>query len=185
MRAWVGLLLFALAFIVGAFGVAVLAAEWRDDDINRLSDDVAELRDEVRDLRAELKLDGTPSPSPTPSPTPEPIALAAEVGASVELRGMRLTMTTLAPQRSAGSAGFTLENLEAPAADARPASFEWKAVSTSDFICDVNAQAPDVSLSPGEKVSFTVSWACPSPTRSLNVDNVAFTLPIVPRASSD
>jgi hypothetical protein len=185
MGRWLGLLLFALAFVVGAFGVAVLALEWRDDDVKDVSNDLEELRAEVRELRRQVVPVDDTSPVP-PTPTATPVVLAAKAGASVDLQGMRLTMTALTPRRHDGSADFALENLDAPADEARANALEFKSVNYGDFICDTDSQAPDVSLAPGEKVSFTVSWSCPnSPPRSLNVDDVIFTLPVIPPASGD
>jgi hypothetical protein len=177
VKAWLGLLLFALAFVVGAFGVAVLAVELRDDDINRLSDDVSELRDEVRDLRAALE--PTPGVTPTPTPTPEPASIEAKVGASAELRGMRLTIRRFEPKPHTGSIEFTLENLDAPAESARPNAFAWKAHEAPNVVCAITLSGTIASLAPGEKLVFSVNWSCPGTPESVTADNFGFRLPVV------
>jgi len=184
MRAWVGLLLFAAAFIVGSFGVAVLAAEWRQGDFDDLHDDVAALRAEVDDFREGVRELSAALGPPTPTPTPEPASLEAKVGATVDLRGMRLTVQKLTLQRQSGSMEIVLENLEAPADSARPDAFTWKTYNFQNVVCSTTLSGTIASLAPGEKLIFAVNWSCPGPPpRSVNADQVAFTLPVVPRAS--
>jgi hypothetical protein len=165
--------------------VAVLAAEWRQGDFNQLHDDVDALRAEIDDFRAGVR-DLTDALAPaTPTPTPEPTSVAAKVGATVELRGMRLTIQTLEPQLSGGSMGLMLENLDAPTASARPDAYSWKALNFSGLVCTTTLSGTIASLAPGEKLMFGVKWNCPgTPPRSLNVDNVTLKLPVVPKPSS-
>jgi hypothetical protein len=179
-------LLFAAAFIVGSFGVAVLAAEWRQGDFDNLHSDVAALRAEVDDFRQGVRELTAALAPPTPTPTGEPTSLEAKAGATVDLKGMRLTIQTLTPQRHAGSMEIMLENIEAPAESARPDAFTWKAYNFQDLVCTTSLSGTIASLAVGEKLVFSVNWACPgTPTRSVNADNVAFTLPVVAQASGD
>lgn len=186
MRAWVGLLLFVAAFIVGSFGVAVLAAEWRQGDFDQLHEDVAALRAEVDDFREGVRELTEALAPPTPTPTPEPATLEAKAGAAVELRGMRLTIRALTPRRHDGSMELELANIDAPADSARPDAFTWKAHNFQDVVCTTNLSGTIASLAPGEKMFFSVIWSCPgSPPRSLNVDHVVIPLPTVPEPAGD
>jgi len=177
-RGLLGLILLALAILIGAFGVAVLTAEWRGGDLDRLSDDVSELRDEVRDLRTSIE-PGEATPSPTA--TAEPVVLAAEVGATAELDGMRLTMTALDPRRHWGNADFLLENVGDR--EVQVDAIRVQVVNFRDFLCDTDAQLPVLALRPGDKVGFSATWTCPNaPPHLVSVENVTFTLPAVPKS---
>jgi hypothetical protein len=167
VKAWLGLLLFALAFVVGAFGVAVLAVELRDDDINRLSGDVSELRDEVRDLRAALEPTPgvTPTPSPTPTPIPEPVVARMAKGATVEWQGIRLTVQgyVLGSSEAPPRADFTLENVNARPETTTELFENVKVIDKDGFVCSSVAMSASRRFDPvqrGEKLSVGVNWQC-------------------------
>jgi hypothetical protein len=181
MKRWIGLIVLAvLLWGAATFGLAALAVEWRDDDISRLSDHFAELRDDVRDLRTAIERPGEATPSPTA--TAEPVIVAAAVGATAELDGMRLTMTALDPRRHWGRADFLLENVGAP--EAQVDAIRVQVVNFRDFVCDTEAQLPVLTLRTGDKVGFSATWTCPNaPPRLVSVGNVTFALPTVPKSA--
>jgi len=187
------------------FGLAVLAAEWRQDepDLSPLSRDISNLRDDVRELRASGEavdalqtevaglqrsvdqvrgilglplLAETPTPTPIPTPTPTPTVAEAKRGVVVELPGMRLTIEHVSPASMGGEIDFILENIDAPPEET--AGFAASAVAQGGFVCftHVDGYPP---LEPGQKVRFFVSWNCEGPPiETLTLDGaIAFQFP--------
>ncbi len=175
MRRWVGLTLFAVVLLGGAFGVSALAIEWRQQttDLDPVAAEIADLRADVDEIRALLEPTPTPTPTPTPAPTPtpfptpEPAAVATMVaGAVVEWQGMRLTVddVQLHPTGLTPRAFFTLENIDG-SPETTSLFTSPRVVDRSGSVCQqgvITSVNRFESLQPGEKFTFQIYWECPN-----------------------
>ncbi len=190
MRRWVGLTLFAVIVLGGAFALSALAVEWRQEttDLSPLITEVQGLNSEVSGIKNLVETPTDFSPLITQiqdlsdevseikqlvedSPTPGPTVRTLEAGTIFEWEGYRLTVESAQPDPTSGTPGrlFTIENLAG--APSTAAAFADTIVTASDgSLCRPGLfRGPDTELDwdivemyRGEKLTFGVSWECPN-----------------------
>ena len=175
----IGLAVLALLLWGAAtFGLAALAAEWRQEsvDIAPLATQVSRLVSDVDEIRTVLQATPTPTPiaptpSATPTPTPQPQPVPLTPGRQAESGGALITVEKVA----SGRVDFTLEG---PYPGALGVTF--KVVDEDGFVCEagINAESYD-TLGEGEKTRFWILYTCQPGAQpaTLSLDGVTFEFP--------
>jgi hypothetical protein len=175
MKRWVGLTLFAVVLLGGAFGLSALAIEWRQEttDLSPLAGEVEDIATDVAEIRSLLQATPTPVsslPTPAPTLTPEPIVATLAVGTVVEWQGMRLMVddvqlnTCMDVECLSPRAYLTLENING-SPETTSLFTSPRVVDRSGFVCRegvITSVDRFESLQPGEKFTFQIYWECPN-----------------------